>query len=201
MAKRLKIVQAASDKDHGPGAETTGYATLLRNLVQPIHQRFADRYGYEYEVNYSDVGIHPFWMKAYMMLNAIRDGFDEVVWFDTDVIWLGDELNPEFSTVFGATYHEMYWHPNYFNAGVLYVKCIPQAESVIQAWFNERSNNFNDQEVLNANLSEHITKIGWEWNCHIWIPHWRIDNPKVVAWHGCPDRINKMEQFIKTNGL
>lgn len=200
MAGRLKVIQAASDREHGPGAEISGYATFLRETIEPIHRRFATHHGYAYEVDTSVQAFHPFWMKAYMMLKALDDGFDRVVWLDTDAIWLGSQLNPEFPTVFGATYHETYWHPNYFNAGVLYINGrAPQAKAVVQSWFDERVNHFNDQEVLNANLREHITPLGWEWNCHIWIPHYRVNNPKVVAWHGCPDRINTMRKYRQAN--
>jgi len=201
MARSLKLIQAARDSTHGPGAEISGYATFLRETVEPIHRCFADRHGYGYEIDTGVYEFHPFWMKAYMMLQAIREGFERVVWLDTDAIWLGEPLEPQFDTVFGATYHQTYWHPNYFNAGVLYVNVNHQAERVVQSWFDERVNHFNDQEVLNANLPEHITPIGWEWNCHQWIPHYRVANPKVVAWHGCPDRIATMRRYLSSNPL
>lgn len=199
MAGRLKIIQAATNDAYGPGAEVVEYAKLLREKIEPIHRKFAEGIGYEYEVNTSTPPsvIHPFWMKARMMLDAIHQGFDKIVWLDTDVVWMGEALDPQFDKVFGATYHESFWHPNYFNAGVLYVNCNSQAESVVKAWFDQRVHNFNDQEVLNANLREHISPIGWEWNCHIWIPHYTVPNPKVVAWHGCPDRIRKIRAFIE----
>jgi lipopolysaccharide biosynthesis glycosyltransferase len=196
---KLKLIQAVSNREFGPGTEVGGYPEFIAECIYPLHSRFAERHGYAYEIDTSVQDFHPFWMKAYMMLKAIREGFDKIVWLDGDAIWLGDSLNPQFDSVFGATYHETYWYPNYFNAGVLYVNVNERSEQVIQSWFDERVNHFNDQEVLNANLREHITPIGWEWNCHIWIPHYRVDNPKVVAWHGCPDRIATMRRYLSSN--
>ncbi len=192
---KLKVIQASSNLRKFSGSGVNGYTRLLKRRIEPLHTRFCAIHGYKYEVEYSDRGIHPWWMKAYMMLIAIEEGFDRVVWLDADVVWLGEPLDPKFETVFGATYHEMFWHANHFNAGVLYVNC-ENAKPVIESWFAERVNNFNDQEVLNANLKQHVTAIGMEWNCQIWIPHYSVPNPKVVAWHGCPNRIGKMHAFI-----
>lgn len=202
MARNLKIVQAASDDKLKEGSEVTnitGYAKFLHETLAPIHQKLAAQNGYEFEYDITTKDVHPFWMKAFMIQKALADGFEFVVWLDSDVIWLGEPLDVEFQTVFGMTYHVGYGaYDNHFNAGVIYVNNQNgQAVKPIADWYAQRIYTCHDQDVLNANHTHQITKLDHAWNSSIWIEHYSSPNPKIIAWHGCPNRIHKMEEYIK----
>lgn len=207
-AMRWKIVQAASDEklQNGNGldiSDVDGYGSLLTNCTAPIHSAFAKKLGYDYESTTELIdGVHPFWMKAAMILAALQDGYDRVVWFDADVIWLGDPLDVEFNTVFGMTEHCSFEnYEKHFNAGAIYVNNLPYASAVVGDWFNKRGVSINDQTPLNKHFREHITRIDHKWNSTSWIPYYRSPSPRVIAWHGCPNRIEKMKAFIQESGL
>lgn len=201
MARTVKIVQAATDDSLFEGGHITnvlGYGTLLRDVLAPIHTRFAERLGYTFKFEVNNRDVHPFWMKAHMITEAIEEGFDRVVWLDSDAIWLGDPIDMLLPTVFGMTYHDGFGaYDSHFNAGVIYVNNRDgMARETVAHWYAERVNTFHDQNVLNANHLDQITHLGHEWNSSEWISHYSAKNPKVVAWHGCPDRIAHMMAYI-----
>lgn len=201
MARRLKIVQAASDEPLSSGSEITsvnGYGWFLKTHLAPHHSKMARRLGYDYEWTDKMV-VHPFWMKAYMILAALEAGFDRIVWLDADAVWLGEPLEPEFDTVFGLTYHEGFGaYEHHFNAGVIYVNNEGgRALEVVNSWFLARHHTFNDQAVLNQRFRDEITHLDHCWNASAWIEHYASAEPRVLAWHGCPDRITHMLAYLK----
>lgn len=206
MARTVKIVQAATDDSLFEGGHITnvlGYGTLLRDILAPIHTQFAKQLGYTFKFEVNNCNVHPFWMKAHMITEAINEGFDRVVWLDSDAIWLGDPIDMSLTTVFGMTYHDGCGaYESHFNAGVLYVNNHNgMAYKSVAKWYAERVNTFHDQNVLNTNHLEEITRLGHEWNSSEWIAHYSAPNPKVVAWHGCPNRIERMMKFIENKQL
>lgn len=201
---RLKIVQAATGEPLQQGREVTsvdGYAAFLKNELAPIHKRFADIHGYGYEYDVTSNVVHPFWMKAKMIGDAIAEGYERIVWLDTDAIWLGAPLDVEFPTVFGMTYQVSYCsYDSHFNAGVIFVNNTNnQAAVPVAEWFSQRVHTFHDQDVLNANHRHQITQLDHAWNSSAWIDFYRSQSPRIIAWHGAPNRLAKMRQYIEAN--
>lgn len=193
MARSVKIVQAAVGE----------YVSLLQEKIAPMHARHAARLGYSYEVRLNETSENsPFWMKPPMIIDAINQGFDLVVWLDADAIWLGDQFDVQFPTVFGMTEHVDFGHyGKHFNAGVIYVNNLNQTIELLETWYGLRDTGSDDQPILNACAASQITKLDHAWNSTVWIPFYRSLAPKVVAWHGCPDRISRIANFISEAGL
>lgn len=143
-------------------------------------------------------GIHPYWVKAHLMLSAAEKGFDHIVWLDADAIWLYGEL-PKPATVFGLTYHDLrvFGEPHY-NAGVMFLNndhklAVPR----LKQWINtsDDDHKWHDQFALNKILNldpDLVTRLPHKFNSVEYIPQYRSSNPCIVAWHGCKT------QFIET---
>lgn len=182
---RLKIIQHA---------EAPEFRKLLEQIA-PHHRHQAEILGYDYAASYSG-DHHPHWMKAALALDAVRDGYDEVVWLDADTFWLGSPLNPIFSASFGMTFH---WHieqgKSHYNAGVFFYRH-EKSSTTLEDWLSFEKTTTSDQDVLNEHFLEHIAGIDHQWNSMCWLPSYRSDSPKILAWHGAPNRIARMQVFI-----
>jgi len=206
---KIKIVQAATD---------LSYIKLMER-VEPIHRLHAEALDYCYEFDCTTRDIHPHWMKAHMLLKGHSEGFDRVIWMDADTLWTGRPLDVQVYGHLGATlqWHWQFEPAEHFNAGVLFAN-FERRETCeyIKHWqdmqYLDRATapSFNDQQrerdcvcdqaclssMHNDKTTFTITAIDHAYNSMIWSPTYRSKDPYINAWHGCPDRISRMHQFL-----
>lgn len=168
------------------------------------HSKQAKKRGYEFLVVTEplDRSRHSFWQKPLLLRQVLRDGHKDVVWLDSDALWLGDELNPEIDVI-GAT---LCFHPepfyNHHNAGVLYMKS--SFLDLIDQWIDEPDDGhiWGDNWALKKLVDRGVvpmTTLDAKWNSFEHYPAHRSEAlPKVAAWHGYPgDRAQRMSDFIR----
>lgn len=83
----------------------------LLDVALPTYKEFARRHGYEVLVGSEDdaigMGLPPAWSKVYLLLDAL-DQYDEVVWFDCDMVVV--DPSEDFPPLKDGNLHSMVRH-------------------------------------------------------------------------------------------
>ena len=142
------IIQQCLSSGSYTGAWSGIFYDMLR-LTQQRHAAYARARGFDYWCIYGDV--HPgkqggAWDKVQLVLDALRRGYEFIVWLDTDAAImdfsadLRDAL-PDGASI-GAVIHDpersAYLRqlnvPKHHNVGVLYVRNTPQSVEFFEKW-------------------------------------------------------------------
>ena len=170
---------------------TEGYKRLLL-LTAEHHYRHAARLNYSilFTHQHRNPERHVSWEKVYMFRDAIRQGYERIVWLDADTLWLGDPIETGQTAPLGMAWHQGDEYDHY-NAGVMVLQVGDKLSSFIDEWIasEDGGHKWWEQHPMNMLIRqkpELACPIGAEWNSVQPFPHLRADNPKIVAWHGRP---------------
>jgi hypothetical protein len=126
-----------------------------------------------------------------MIFDAIKMGYERIVWIDADAFWLGEPIETGQKAPFGMTFHHG-WPYNHYNAGVIVVEPDERTPEFLCEWIasDDEGHQWWEQHPMNQLLKSRPTMVyplGHEWNsvehsdCH------KSRDPKIVAWHGKPE--------------
>lgn len=163
------------------------------------------KFNYNYQFFTRKPEVSPVWEKPKILLEVLSQGFDTVVWLDTDCLWLANEpLHDVHKTIFGLTYHHSCAHQRigHYNAGFIVVNNSEDTIKLMHAWLNESDDGhpWAEQYALNKILSKYpeiVTQLDHKYNSVVHIPEYSSANPVVVAWHGSQNRNEQMINYIK----
>lgn len=172
----------------------------LLEITRARHDAYCARYGYERwtRLGMQDYIRHPFWEKIRLIIQALRTGYEEIVWLDADCLIARDEdltgaLQPISTMPIGMVRYDVpYAVPAHFNAGAIYLRAgtAEQRKDLIRlmedVWADWPSiHPWEEQNGLNRALAArtHIACqcLDYRWNC---IPAVACADPVVRAWHG-----------------
>lgn len=167
-----------------------GEYTKMLEVSRQRHIDGCKRFGYSYRCDFALRAKHPYWHKLEMVLEAIRDGFDYVVWIDADTIWNGfDPLTDAIKTDgIGMTWADGVWPEPYYqhyNCGVYFIRCVDNKDEMIATltkWQNEPDDGhpWGDQHAFHKLLGRNeieVTRVDDRFNNG-------FGNPVIRAWHG-----------------
>jgi hypothetical protein len=173
---------------------------MLR-LTQQRHAAYARAHGFDYIVNFGDV--HPgkkfgAWDKIQLVLDALRRGYDYVVWLDTDAAIMDFEVDLRDAlpadALIGAVEHDpdrspflkLNQVPRHKNVGVLYVRNTPASVKFFEEWLSTWPGveRWAEQGAFNL-LAERdgiVCAVEDRWNATVNANE--VVNPAVKGWHG-----------------
>lgn len=211
MRRNAVIVQQA----------TGAYQALLQRAL-PHHLAYAEAHGFDYWPLFGEMRPtpwrHPYWEKAYLIRQAMRAGYAEIVAMDSDTLIVGQEdvrLAVPAEGV-GAVWHARDdWNDkdayDHYNVGVLYVRNGARAQDFVAEWIDQGDNAhpWHDQHAFNAvaGLSRYaglVQQIPRRW--HSTPPHFAAatEDTQVMAWHGggsVEARLQAMDRCFRERGL
>jgi hypothetical protein len=177
-------------------------------LTEAYHRQFCKLHDYEYRLITKpiDPNRHVFWQKPLVFQKLQQEGHSNIVWLDTDALWLGEPLTPTFHRI-GAT---LCWHyenrDHHHNVGVFYINDF--IFDILDKWLAEPddghpwADNWAFKKLVDRNEIQ-VTTLGPEWNSFMYYPIYRYNGtPKVAAWHGNHKGHNKfklMSEYIQRN--
>jgi hypothetical protein len=194
------------------------YFDSMLKLTQPNTIKGCEQYGYQY---YAYAGRpvlsketdHPYWLLPSILKTYWEDikGFRQIVWLDADTYWDITEplevtipikdsgLGKSFmeTPMFGATRHR-----GHYNIGCLWIFNAPIMANFIDAWLAtpDEDHPQKSQAVFNKLIGHHpkmLYELDHKYN-HVLgeLEYQTKDKPIVYAWHGQPNRIEAMREFI-----
>lgn len=189
-----------------------GEAAAQLALSHETHRAACDAFGYEFIEYRSPLNDDKddYWQKTFVMQKTLARGYDFVIWLDADAIWLGEKaLVPLGVDMIGATRHHNYEAAlDSFNCGVLYLNVRnPLTLAFINEWIAtpDHGHVWRDQAAFNTlvNTGKYaLTQLGHEWNDVTGILSYSSGKrPIVAAWHGEPDRTNRMRRWVQVEVL
>lgn len=192
----------------------TGDHLRLLELAEPHHLAYAQRHGMEYRSVRGSPCPHlpPSWSKLRLVLDLFREGFDQVVWMDTDAVIVDAERDITRACSKGVgmvRYERPFPH---FQAGVLVCHRSPEVVRLLEDVFASSSQNPGntpgefgqwEQTPLNVLGSQRglIEPIPADWNC---VPEYiACGSPAVLASHGSafPVRLKLILDAVMKPGL
>jgi hypothetical protein len=136
-----------------------GYQWLYKDCIAS-HKRYADRYGYTYQVvtrpYATSIGVECCWLKLTLMIEALGNGYDAVLFVDADAYIqthapeLSIVLLPDKFVYLAKSYSGRY------NSGVMLIKNLSKVRRLLNTIITAR-----DQPILPEN------DVGWGENGHI----------------------------------
>lgn len=171
-------------------------------VTEDHHRRACVRFGYEYRaVKERATDVHPQWEKVHHIREALREGYDRVVWLDADAYWLGESrLLPGDGEI-----HALPEGPGQYNTGVLYFRNTERLRAFVDAWWvTPDDGHYNrDQHGFNGllrdgsrNCSVRVVPMAKRYNSFAENANYRSEaRPVVTAWHGRQDRAGKLGQY------
>lgn len=136
-----------------------GYQWLYKDCINS-HKRYATQQGYHYQVvtrpYITAIGVECCWLKLTLMLEALKAGYEHVLFVDADAYINLD--SPRLDTVITPA-HCLYLAKSYsqrYNSGVILVK----NTATIRAWLN--------RVIANRHIAVDLENdVGWGENGHI----------------------------------
>jgi hypothetical protein len=163
------------------------------------------KFKYDYRCYYHEPVRHPVWEKPKLLLKALEDGYESVIWLDSDSLWLADKpLHSIHSKSFGMTYHHVCNQQtlmNHYNAGVIFLNNLKDTIDLVKEWLYTSDDNHQwlEQYALNKILIKHpeyIEKLPHRYNSVVGISEYQEADPIIVSWHGSQNRNNLIRNYI-----
>lgn len=207
-AKSLKLPEAVIVTLVAGGGEHA----VMESITHARHARYAQRHDYSFLPMTEAVMSTTTGKLAAIaqVFDAMSDGAT-VVWLDTDAI-IADmdydfrEVLPEWAWL-GLTVHPITWSrdPFHIQCGVMYWRVTPQSRDFLKRIRTmQRADAPNDdQSPVNWSLMEKrdlqsgFCLLGHEFNANVhtgWVGMHDV-TPKVAAFHGCPDRVERLLRY------
>jgi hypothetical protein len=176
---------------------------MLR-LTQQRHAAYARAHGFDYWCIMGDV--HPgkqggAWDKIALVLDALRRGYEYIVWLDTDAAVMDFEADlrdalPDGACV-GAVVHDparspflrQNQVPRHQNVGVLYVRNDPRSVKFFEDWLAAWPGlpgleRWAEQGVFNKLAEDVDFVVGVDDKYNATVEVNMVDHPVVKGWHG-----------------
>jgi hypothetical protein len=178
-------------------------------LTSRVIMQGCSKYEYKYSCYFNPPCLHPYWEKPFLIKKELENGHEWVVWLDTDCLWLGnEELNVPIDN-FGMTFHHLCSHQtmmDHYNAGMIIVRNNEKSLELVNEWIHcpDEGHQWHDQYSLNKVLKTHtncVRNLDHKYNSVQGIPDYSSSNPVIVSWHGQPNRVDKIRQYIQDNKL
>lgn len=167
-----------------------GEYTKMLEVSRQRHLSGCQKFGYSYRCDFELRAKHPYWHKLEMVIEAVKDGFDYIVWLDADTVWNGQEPLTDALHVdgIGMAWTGGDWKPPFcphYNCGVYFVRCCENRDAVLSdlyKWRDEPDNGhpWGDQHALHALLSRGEIKVVDVDNRF----NHGVGQPTVRVWHG-----------------
>lgn len=179
-----------------------GEYTKMLEVSRVRHLDGCRKFGYAYRCEFTLRAKHPYWHKLVMVQEAIRDGFDYVIWLDADVIWNGVEPLTDAidSDGIGMVWSGGEWQSPYYphyNCGVYFVRCVDAPNAMLEKlrlWAEESDDGhpWGDQHAFHKLLENgeiSVCKVADRFN-------WPTGKPTIRVWHGLGiSAIKDMENY------
>jgi TusA-related sulfurtransferase len=123
---RVALVQYDNRSD-----QDLGY---MCDLIK-LNADYAKKHGYTHIFNRDRHDLPPYWVKVFIVLDALKQGFDIVVWLDSDAVV--HDFDRKIESFFEGYESFIYasdcgtW-PEFFNAGIFFVK--KSATPIVEDW-------------------------------------------------------------------
>lgn len=194
------------------------YFDDMLRLTQPNTLKGCAKYDYKYHAYAGRPVInkstdHPYWLLPSILKNyweAIKN-FKQIIWLDADTYWditeplevtipvkhFGLGKSPMETPIFGATRHR-----GHYNIGCLWMFNNQVLSNFIDAWLvtSDEDHPQKSQAVFNKLIDQHpnmLYELEHKYNHVLGEPAYQTkDKPIVYAWHGQPNRIEAMREFI-----
>lgn len=188
----------------------------MNRLTYQRHAAYAISHGYDYWHHIGnpcpdrDSGA---WDKVKLILQAMNEGYEYIVWVDCDAAILGDEdLREALAGMpgdIGACLHDANGIPAHLNVGVLYIKNTEKAHQFVQDWWDSfpGSERWMDQGAFNelSNSEKYaglVVRVNDRFNATVNVN--MVENPVVAGWHGVSPlalRLHMMRQAMNNDWL
>lgn len=195
----------------------------LLDVALPSYVAFAGQHGYKLVVGKKAGDLPPAWNKIPLLLDVLADGYEEVVWFDCDLIVV--ESSEDFPALPGGLTHGLVRHfeddSEVPNSGVWRVtsKTIPLLEDILKLEVF-RDHGWWEQAALMTLMGYTVPPQGSEfpvtrcrnmqqtrwyrecyfmrlaWNSH---PNYRAEHPRIVhcSYPNMPQRLEIMRALAR----
>lgn len=211
--------------------QADGEHVHLLNLTIRDHADYCARHGFDYWPVYGsaltgkDSDRHAFWNKVALLRKAAADGYQYIVWLDSDC-WiedpetdLRDACRPD---RIGMVWHgKKYWPEgpecyDHYNCGAIYIGNGREVQRLLKLWWNSPDDNhpWHDQHAYNKHALDEYERLckrpspsfclRYEWNAVPFEP-FTCSYAVVAAWHGYHRdlslRHEAMEEYIRAAKL
>jgi hypothetical protein len=199
----------------------------LLDIALPTYRAFAHRHGYDLRVGEKLTDLPPAWNKIPLLIQALGQGYDELVWFDCDLVVVdpSEDFPPMNDDSHDNAAHSLVRHfDNYSevpNSGVwrLNKRALPLLKMVSElevftnhGWYEQAAlmtlmgyivppegTPFADTKCRCVHPTKWYTACSFMRLCWNSHPNYRADNPKIVhcSYAKMQDRIEVMRQLVK----
>ncbi len=167
-----------------------GHEQLLA-LTDKRHRLYCERHRLDFHssTEHPVAWRNPAWEKVRLILDALRFGYEYVIWLDADCLIARMEVDVRDACTgaVGMVYFgKEYADPPHYNSGAIYIRNHPGVREFFEAvWIDWPVNHpWEDQVAINRQakqLNAEITTLDFQWNC---TPNLPCPAPVVLAWHG-----------------
>jgi hypothetical protein len=195
----------------------------LLDIALPTYRAFAERHGYDLRLGVKLTNLPPAWNKIPLLIQALRQGYGEVVWFDCDLVIV--DPSEDFPPIHDGAAHSLVRHfDNYSevpNSGVwrLNRHALPLLQKMLElevftnhGWWEQAAlmtlmgytvppegSKFCDTKcrcVYPTDWYKSCQFMRLKWNNH---PNYRADNPKIVhcSYSDMQQRIEVMRALVR----
>jgi hypothetical protein len=197
---RRALVQYACGDEH----------RALLAMTRSIHGAYCDRHQIDYLAMEEDVctaARGPYWAKVDRIIEALRSGYEQVAWLDTDCVVVDTSYNIFAASGFGIAVCECFDSPSverHFNIGVLLVTDSPHVREFLDTWYAmPSSQRWPEQDPFNELMTTRphrdlLTILPNRFNCLD--IHMEARDPIIRTFHGDGDRVRKIAALVDAIG-
>jgi hypothetical protein len=197
---RRALVQYACGDEH----------CALLAMTRPIHAAYCDRHRIDYLATEEDVcraARGPYWAKVDRIIEALRSGYEQVAWLDTDCVVVDASYDIFDASGFGIAVCECFDSPSierHFNVGVLLVTDSPHVRAFLDTWYAmPTSQRWPEQEPFIELMAARphrdlLTILPNRFNCLD--IHMEARDPIIRTFHGDGDRVGKVAALVAAIG-
>jgi hypothetical protein len=197
---RRALVQYACGDEH----------RALLAMTRPIHAAYCDHHRIDYLATEEDVctaARGPYWAKVDRIIEALRSGYEQVAWLDTDCVVVDASYDIFDASGFGIAVCECFDSPSierHFNVGVLLVTDSPHVRAFLDTWYAmPTSQRWPEQEPFIELMAARphrdlLTILPNRFNCLD--IHMEARDPIIRTFHGDGDRVGKVAALVAAIG-
>lgn len=166
----------------------------LRKLVAR-HDEYCQKWDIVYQLQFGRVvdGRNPIWDRLNMIQNALREGYDLIVYMDVDSIIVDQNVSLRAAALefvhIGAAVHKRPFldKPWHYNNGVMFIRNTHKVHSyfheVREIWHGLRNEDKKPQfQMLNLDLKHQVfARIDDKWNSTVGVNE--AEEPVIKSWH------------------
>jgi len=188
----------------------------MNRLTYQRHIAYCSSHGFDFWNIYGNPEPHKTpggWDKIFHIKRALADGYEFVVWMDTDAAVVRDvsltEALPKTAHIGGCLHppNERLKIESHVNVGVLYFRNTDETRSFVNAWeasWPAKDPRWQEQGAFNdlSKSSGIVSVIDNKWNSTYQVTE--VPDPVVMAWHGSwplAHRLDLMREYFRIDYL